>query len=422
MTETVRNSKHTILTILIGAVFVLAGVSLFQTVLPIRAGLEAFSTKLVGFLGTAYFCGFIAGCLFGPWLVRIVGHIRAFSGVAALTAALTLIFPVFPNVYLWIVLRLLCGLTLAIAFMVIESWLNDQSDNSNRGRILSAYIIVANVATMAGQLMVNVADPAGPILFGIVTILLCLAVVPLALTPTAEPSPIPTARLELGWLFSTSPTGTVGCFLVGAVEGAFWTLGPVFGQLRGMSVFEVTVIMAAFVLGGTLSQWPLGRWSDLVDRRFVLLPTAAACVCTGLIIALWTPSTFAGVFALAALHGALMVPLYALCLAHANDSIPSEKLVQTSSGLLLIYSIGAAAGPFLAAFAVDLAGAGGLFLFISASLAVLVLFIGARLVFGPQRIITHRGPFAPLVKTSQSVFELEVDDEIEAASAKGEER
>ncbi len=398
------------MTILVGAVFVLAGVSLFQTVLPIRAGLEAFSTQLVGFLGTAYFGGFIAGCLFGPWLVRTVGHIRAFSGVAALTAALTLVFPVLPNIYLWIGLRFLSGLTLSIVFMVMESWLNEQSDNTNRGQILSAYIIVANVATMGGQLLVNVADPAAPTLFGIVTILLCLAVVPLALTPTTEPGPIPTARLELSSLFSVSPAGTIGCFLVGAVEGAFWTLGPVFGQLRGMSVFEVTVIMAAFVLGGTLSQWPLGRWSDQVDRRFVLLPTAAACVATGLLIAFWTPSSFAGVFALAALHGALMVPLYALCLAHANDSIPTEKLVQTSSGLLLIYSIGAAIGPFAAAWVMDLAGAGGLFLFISAALAVFALFIAGRILFGPKRTQSDRSPFAPLVKTSQSVFELEVDD------------
>ena len=416
MSGTSPKTSRTIVTILVGAVFVLAGVSLFQTVMPIRAGLENFSTKLVGFLGTAYFGGFVAGCLFGPWLVRTVGHIRAFAGVAALTAALTLIFPIWPNVYAWIGLRLLSGLTLSVVFMVMESWLNDQSDNDNRGRVLSAYIIVANVATMAGQLLANAADPAAPTLFGLVTILMCLAVVPLALTPTAEPKPIPTARLELSGLLSISPAGTVGCFLVGAVEGAFWTLGPVFGQLRGMSVFEVTVIMAAFVLGGTLSQWPLGRWSDQVDRRYVLLPTAAACVGTGLLIALWSPSTFTGVFALATLHGALMVPLYALCLAHANDSIPTDKLVQTSGGLLLIYSIGAAIGPFAAAWIMDLAGAGGLFLFISGALALFALFIAYRLVFGPTRTQAERSPFAPLVKTSQSVFELEVDDEEPAAT------
>ena len=411
MGNTSSSTSRTILTILVGAAFVLVGVGLFQTLLPLRAGLEGFSTTWVGFLGTAYFGGFIIGCLFGPWLVRTVGHIRAFSGVAALMAAVTLIFPLWPSVALWLGLRLLSGLTLAVAFMVIESWLNDQSDNANRGRVLSIYIIVANIATMAGQLMVNVAEPAGQTLFSLVTFMICLSVVPLALTPTSEPTPIPTARIELSDLLAISPAGTVGCFLVGGVEGAFWTLGPVFGQLRDMSVFEVTVIMAAFVLGGTLSQWPLGRWSDKIDRRLVILPTAAGCVLTGLLIAFWPLTSFAAVFALATLHGALMVPLYALCLAHANDSIPTDKLVQTSGGLLLIYSVGAAIGPFIAAPVMEIAGAGGLFVFISAALALFALFIAYRLVFGPTRTQPERSPFAPLVKTSQSVFELEVDDE-----------
>lgn len=405
------NTNRTIATILVGAALLLTGVGLFQTVLPIRAGLETFSATLVGFLGTAYFGGFIAGCLFGPGIVRSVGHIRAFAGVSAVTAALTLIFPVWPNIALWLVLRLMSGVCLAIGFMVIESWLNDQSNNENRGRVLSIYIIVANVATMTGQLMANLADPKAQTLFALVTILTCLSLVPLALTPTTEPTPIPSARLELKSLLSISPAGTIGCFLVGAVEGAFWTLGPVFGQLRAMSVFEVTLLMAAFVFGGTLSQWPLGRLSDKYDRRLVILPTALACVGTGFLIASWSPSTFTMTLFLAAAHGALMVPLYALCLAHANDSISTEKLVQTSSGLLLIYSVGAAIGPFLAAPVMEFSGAGGLFVFISLTLAVFAAFIAFRLAFRPSGDFTERGPFAPVPKTSQSVFELEVDDD-----------
>ena len=83
---------------------------------------------------------------------------------------------------------------------------------------------------------------------------------------------------------SISPAGTVGCLLVGVVEGAFWTLGPVFAQLQGMSIFDITLLMASFVLGGTLSQWPLGRLSDQRDRRIVILPITACAVITGLLI------------------------------------------------------------------------------------------------------------------------------------------
>ena len=115
-------------------------------------------------------------------------------------------------------------------------------------------------------------------------IAVCLSVAPIALTPTKEPTPVPDARLDLRSLFTLSLVGTVGCFLVGAVEGAFWTLGPVFGQQRGMTVFEVTMLMGAFVMGGTLSQWPIGRLSDDHDRRVVILPVVLATVLTGLVV------------------------------------------------------------------------------------------------------------------------------------------
>ena len=411
MIAEVKNTTLTIATLLLGAALVLTGVGLFQTLLPLRAGQEDFSAFMVGLLGTAYFGGFIAGCLMGPKLVKTVGHIRAFAGLAAFAAALCLLFPLGIDPYLWIALRFLMGICLATAFMVIESWLNEQAGDRVRGRVLSIYIIVTNVATMMGQLLVNVSGTGGQTLFVLVAVLVCLSIVPLALTPTNEPTPIPTAKLDLKGQLAISPVGTIGCLLVGMVEGAFWTLGPVFGQLRGMSVYEVTLLMAAFVFGGTLSQWPLGRLSDRIDRRLVILPTALATVATGLIIAFWP---FAGLWPtllVAAVHGALMVPLYALCLAHANDNVPNEKLVQMSGGLLLLYSIGAAIGPIAAAPVLETVNAGGLFLFISAVLAVVAVFIACRLLRGPPNERSELSPFFPIPKTSQSVYELEVDDD-----------
>ena len=72
------------------------------------------------------------------------------------------------------------------------------------------------------------------------------------------------------------------------------------------------------------------------------------------------------VYALACAHGACMIPIYPLLLAHVNDHAPTEALVETSSGLLLLYAAGAIAGPFLAARLMDAFTAGALFVFIAA--------------------------------------------------------
>ena len=131
------SSGRTIAVILLGAVLVVSGNGLLQTMLPLRADLEGFSTAMIGLQGTAYFGGFIAGCVLGPGLIRNVGHIRAFAGVVAILAALILLFPVWVQPYVWAGLRLFTGICLAITFMSLESWLNDQATNQNRGRVLS---------------------------------------------------------------------------------------------------------------------------------------------------------------------------------------------------------------------------------------------------------------------------------------------
>jgi MFS family permease len=401
------SSSRTIAIILLSVGLVFIGNGLLQTMLPMRGGLENFSTAMIGLQGTAYFCGFIAGCVFGPGLIKAVGHIRAFAGVVAILAALILLFPVWIHAYAWVGLRMLTGICLAVTFMSVESWLNDQATNQNRGQVLSLYFIVTNAGWIAGQFAINLSSLLGPTLFILATIAVCLSVAPIALTPTKEPTPVPDARLDLRSLFTLSLVGTVGCFLVGAVEGAFWTLGPVFGQQRGMTVFEVTMLMGAFVMGGTLSQWPIGRLSDDHDRRVVILPVVLATVLTGLAIAFAGSLGFIPIIALAVMHGALMIPIYPLCMAHVNDSARPERFVQVSCGLLLIYSAGAALGPLAAAPLMERYGPGGLFMFISALLALFGIVIVIRLLVVKRLIRAYPVRYTAVPRTTQSIYEME---------------
>ncbi|MCL5779272.1 MFS transporter [Limibaculum sp. FT325] len=400
-------TARTVAVILLSTALIFVGNGMFQTMLPMRAEREDFSTSLIGFLGSAYFAGFIVGCVIGPPLIRAVGHIRAYAGVVAVLAALILLFPVWVAAMPWLVLRFVTGICLAIAVMVVESWLNDQTTNEMRGRILSVYIIVTNLGWISGQLGVNLADLLGATLFILVAIAVCLSVAPVALTPTREPEPVPRAGLDLRGLIALSPVGTVGCFLVGMIEGAFWTLGPLFGQLRGFEVFEITLLMGVFVLGGTLTQWPIGLLSDRYDRRLVILPVALATAASGIALAVVEDAGLWAMLALGLAHGGLMIPIYSLCVAHVNDGAASDRFVQVSGGLLLVYSIGAALGPVLAAPLMDRHGAGWLFVFISIVLVCFSVVILWRLGVARRRILPHRGRFAPAPRTTQSIYELE---------------
>ena len=410
---TQASSFKSIASILMCVGFLVAGNGLFQTVFPLRADAEGFSVVLIGTLGTAYFAGFAIGCFWCPRIIRSSGHIQAFAGVAAITTALSLAFPILPDPYVWAILRFLHGIAFAALFVVIESWLNDRSDNDNRGRVLSAYIIVSNVLTIAGQLMINLYAVEDDRPFILVAMLICLAIVPLTLVRVATPTPITTAKIDIRSLYHLSPVGLIGCFLVGAAEGAFWSLGPVFAQQRDFDVSDVAFLMAAFVLGGTLSQWPLGWLSDRVDRRYIIAAIAFGGVGTGIVIGYIDLAEDWAIFAIAVAHGALMVPLYAMCLSHANDYAPNSKMVEVSSGLLLAYSTGAALGPLAASLFMGPERSGGLFAFIALVLLVLAVFTSIRIA-KRNRDYTERAEFVPVPKTTAVVFSLEEDDELPA--------
>jgi MFS family permease len=405
------SATRSIFTLLIGAAALVQGNGLLSTLVPIRAQMEAFSESWIGALGGIYFAGFALGCLVGPKVVMRVGHVRCFAGFAALSAVAVLIHTLSVDIYVWAFIRGITGFCFAVLFMVIESWLNDQTRNEVRGSVLSIYIIVANLATLAGQLAVNLYDPLLPALFVLAAIAISLSLVPIVLTDTAVPKPLASANLRIGPLFKLSPTAFVGCFTVGIVEGAFWTLGPVFGQGRDLTISQITIFMGAFMVGGTISQWPVGRLSDHLDRRYVLGGCCLATVASGLLLALYEPSSAWIVVALACLHGAVMIPLYALCLAHANDLAPNDKLVEVSSGLLLIYAGGAVLGPLAIGPAMEHLGIGALFLAMALILGLFSLFIGYRALRRPIAAAVERVHFFPVPKTTPSVYALESEDE-----------
>jgi len=398
------SARTSIAILLFGAATLYLGVGQQITVLPIRAELEGFGEFWIGIMGAAYFAGFALGCLIGPFAVKQVGHIRCFAGFAALAAIAVLAFPLAVAPAAWTALRGFAGLCLAVLYMVVESWLNEQADNKIRGKVLSIYIVIANVVTIGGQQMVNVFDVRATAQFVVIAMLICLSLVPMSLAPTKAPKPIASAKLRLGALFRLSKSGVIGCATIGLVEGTFWTFGPIFAQGQGLSVSQITLFMSMFLIGGTLSQWPLGHLSDRVDRRYVVVVCCVGTVSTSLVLALVPLAGITLNSAVAGLHGAFMIPLYALLLAHTNDYAPTEALVEVSSGLLLVYAVGAAVGPLAVGPVIQEVGRGGLFLVIAAVLSAFTLFVLVRLLIRGRAGAETRVEFVPVPKTTQSVY------------------
>lgn len=339
--------------LLCGTAFLLAGSGLHGLLLPLRGGDAGFPISSLGLLGTAWAGGFIAGCLLAPRLVRRVGHVRAFGFFASSGAIITLLTGLFIDQTIWIVLRAFTGFSMAGAFMVIESWLNERATNETRGRIFALYMMVNYGAVMSGQMMVAAGNVRGDSLFMLAGILFCLALIPTAISTATSPKPLSEVQLDLKALYKNSPVASVSCILIGIANGAWGTLGAVYGAGSGIDTTDIALMVSVTILAGALTQIPVGRLSDRIDRRFVLAGVAGASSLIGLAIFLIAPSNAFLIIVLTALYGGLAYALYPVAVAHANDFAASENYVKISGGLLLLYGFGTMIGPLLAAAAME---------------------------------------------------------------------
>jgi MFS family permease len=351
--------------LLLGVAILLTGQGLQGTLLPVRATMENFSTVAIGTFGAAYFLGFTAGCWRGTKLVQRVGHVRVFAAMTALASASPLLHGLWIDLWVWSVLRFISGFCFAILYVVIESWLNETSTNDNRGSVFSVYVLINMTMLGAGQQMMLLDDPGVMTLFAIASVLVSLAAVPVALSTAPTPRKVQgEARLDIGYLYRTSPAGMLGSLATGLANGSFWALAPVFTISFSTDVSLTAWFMTAAVIGGAASQWPLGSWSDKVDRRFVMAIAATFAIAVSIAIWFFADSfTPRGLILLGGLWGAAAFPLYSLSVAHSNDHAAEDQYVVVSSGLLLMYGIGAVIGPVLSSVAMQLLGAAGLFAF-----------------------------------------------------------
>ncbi|MEQ8440935.1 MAG: MFS transporter [Alphaproteobacteria bacterium] len=365
--------------LLFSVALLLMGNGLQGTLIPVRGNIEHFGHFELGLLGTGYFAGFTLGCIFGPMLLMKGGHIRTFMAMASVASVIVLLHAIYLEPLVWTLLRGATGFCFAVLYVVIESWLNEKSTNENRGAVFSVYTVINLTVITMGQMMISLDDPALFGLFALASILVSVATLPVAFTSSAAPAIPGFVVPNLKELYRLSPVGFAGCLAVGLANGAFWTLAPVFAQNEGLDLAAVGLFMSAVVIGGAISQWPLGRLSDRMDRRYVIIGSSALAAVAGVALTFLAAKGGVWIFAIGACFGAGALPIYSLVVAHANDHTNPADMVKISSGLLLTFGAGAALGPLAASAVRGLTTMPTLFLYTTAVNIVFIAFVCWRI-------------------------------------------
>ncbi len=365
--------------LLFSVAFFVLGHGLQNTLLPLAATNAAFTELEIGIMSSSFFAGLVAGCIGAPHVIMRAGHIRAYAALVSLMSAAAILHPLLIESVAWSVIRFISGFCLAAFYMVIESWLNERATNETRGTVMSIYVVVLFGFMMMGQVSIIGMDITSFAPFAVASVMASLAVMPIALTTTTQPAPITLVQFRPVKLYQNSPAALVGIFLFGIANGALFTLAPLYGSRIGLDNNQAAIYAAAIIGGGMLSQWPVGRLSDMVDRRLVMMGVGIASAIVCLSVVLLAPTGFYAAVTLAALIGICTQPGYAIAVAHAFDYADPEDFVETSSGLLLSFGIGSIIGPFSASILMDQSGPQGLYILTSLVYVILAAFILARL-------------------------------------------
>ena len=357
------------------SLLMLIGSGLLSTYLGLRLAADKVDTLWVGALMAANYFGLVLGGKVGHRLIARVGHIRAYVTCAGIVTAAVLGHGLIDWLPAWIVLRAIVGLGMMCQYMVIESWLNEQAEASQRGLVFSGYMIASYLGLVLGQLVLMVHPSLGPELLMLVALCFALCLVPVAVTRKIHPAPMRPAPLEPRFFIQRVPQSLTTTLVSGLVIGSFYGLAPLYAARQGLGNEQVGLFMGCCILAALIVQWPLGWLSDRHDRAVLIRGCAVLLVLAALPLAVMPQVPLELLLPIGFALSLLQFSLYPLAVAFSNDHVEGERRVSLTAILLVTFGIGACIGPLVAGALMRQFGPNMLFAFVCFCAAVLVLRI-----------------------------------------------
>lgn len=164
--------------------------------------------------------------------------------------------------------------------------------------------------------------------------------------------------------------------------------------------------MSSVIFGGALLQLPIGHLSDRSDRRLVLVGVTVAGAGAALGIYILQDS-LAAMLAASVLFGGCLFTLYSLAVAHTNDHLEPDDMLDSARGLLLLNGVGASLGPIIAGVTTTTLGNDGLIVYLVVLMALLALYTLSRHRTGLHIPTEAQGEFVAMTRTSTAALELD---------------
>lgn len=345
-----------------------------------RMGASGFE---IGINGAAAAVAMLLGGPVLPVLLRNSSAPVLIAGSVMTMAVLLVIFPLFPNLWVWLILRFFFGFAAVIVFFCAEIWIVTTAPPARRGFFIGMFGTSIAIGFLSGPVLLSLIGTEGmaPFLAG-ATICLC-AIGPVLWARKDAPvldedeHDPPAKFFDVLKFFRTDPSVMWAVALFGAVEYGAMGLIPVWSLRVGLTEQAALVLIALLAAGNVFMNVPMGLVSDRFDRRKLLMICSAVSLAAAYLLPQLAMTTWP-LWLTTAIWGGMAVGLYVFALHELGSRYSGVAFARGNAAFMSAYGFGALISPPLMGWAMDLAPPHGMFHVLGAAAAAYLALLLIR--------------------------------------------
>ena len=123
-----------------------------------------------------------------------------------------------------------------------------------------------------GMFLLNFNSPKNFQPFILISVITSAALLPCLLTKQKPPTFKKLMKaMSLKNLYEASPFWNSKFFFYGTIQSAVFTLLAVYATSMNFTILEISIVTFLLAISGAIAQFPIGKVSDLYDRRKVII-------------------------------------------------------------------------------------------------------------------------------------------------------
>jgi MFS family permease len=369
----------------------LVGVFGFSILTPLTAlqlaAMNVEASKIGFFSAIPWIVVLIISFLIPAWVRRL--GFRPMVVAASLLGAIVIPgFLLSGKFWVWCVVNALFGLSIAIRWVLIESWVMQTSPSHEKGRFIGLYETSLALVFAVGPTFLMVTGINGPLPFLLTTILFILSCL---LTLMAGSFDVSSSDSFIGQSVRNAFQGPMekmdlilmlAGFVAGIHEVGTLSVGPVYGLKRGLPPQWASQVAALIGAGSLLAQYPIGILSDRFGVRGPLKGALLLLLVAPPLLFL-VPNLFISVGGMGFVWGAVGGGLYTLSMIQMARRYQDLALIRGTSRVVFAYTLGSVIGPAIGGWSLEVQPSFGLPLILIA--LSLLCAIWALMTFRAQK-------------------------------------